>query len=145
MLPAVSALDCLVADLGIDPGDPGLVSYEATKFLLNRRQPDTTATLVLWQPDVIGQPFALPDGRGSRLPVLVEYLCGFYPAEHGTIVYMASPYSLFDPVVLRVPLGELEQELLPRVPTLVLPPLGEATIDRAVQERLQLGTAQPGT
>jgi hypothetical protein len=139
MLPAVSALDCLVADLGIDPGYPGLASYEATGFLLHLRRPDTTATLVLWQPDVVGQRFAAPDGRGSRLPVLVEYLGRFYPAEHETIVYLASPYSLADPVVRRIPLGLLEQDALPQAATLVIPALKTPTVDRAMLQRLQLG------
>ena len=143
MLPAISALDCLVADLGIDPARPGLVSYEATAFLLHRRQPDTTATLVLWQADVVGERFAAPDRRGSRLPVLVEYLSDFYPADHETIVYVASPYSIADPVIRRVPLGQLKQDALPPLPTLVLPALGEPKIDLAMAERLGLGPAPP--
>ena len=55
MLPAVSAEDCLFADLGVDPGEFGCQSYEATDFLLRRRQVDPSAALVLWQVAVIGE------------------------------------------------------------------------------------------
>src|SRR5437899_1041057 len=49
MLPAVSAEDCLFADLGVDPGENGCQSYEATDFLLRKREVDVSAALVLWQ------------------------------------------------------------------------------------------------
>src|SRR5262249_35515646 len=54
MLPAVSAEDCLFADLGIDPSVNGLQSYEASDFLLHERTVDTSAQLVLWQLGVVG-------------------------------------------------------------------------------------------
>jgi hypothetical protein len=34
MLPAVSAEDCLFADLGVDPGAAGCQSHEAADFLI---------------------------------------------------------------------------------------------------------------
>lgn len=34
IMPSISALDCLCADLKIDPGIHGLQSYEATEFIL---------------------------------------------------------------------------------------------------------------
>ena len=37
---AVSALDTLCADIGIDPSQPGMVTYEATDMLIRRRRPD---------------------------------------------------------------------------------------------------------
>ena len=49
MLPAVSALDCLFADLGIDPSFPGLQVLEATDFLLRNRRVLTDEHLVLHQ------------------------------------------------------------------------------------------------
>ena len=55
MLPGVSAEDCLVADLGVDPGESGWQSWEATSFLLHGFRPDPTAGLVLWQVDGIGK------------------------------------------------------------------------------------------
>ena len=67
MLPGVSAEDCLVADLGVDPGEHGWQSWEATGFLLRGFRPDPTAGLVLWQVDGIGKlDWNLdPDPRGA--------------------------------------------------------------------------------
>ena len=145
MLPAISALDCLFADLGLDPARSGLVSFEATALLLYRCQPDVAATLVLWQPEIVGELLGAPDGRGSRLSLLVEYLCRFYPAEHETIVYKASPYSVAGPIVRRVQLGRLTDDQLPRASSLVLPPLVEPQVDPAMLERLRLTTGTVGT
>ena len=79
MLPAVSAEDCLVADLGVDPGEHGWQSWEATGFLLHGFRPDPTAGLVLWQVDGIGKlDWNLdPDPRG--LQALAEVLGELYP------------------------------------------------------------------
>ena len=49
MLPGVSTDGCLFADLGINPGDSGVQSFEATDFLLYRRRFDPTSGLILWQ------------------------------------------------------------------------------------------------
>ena len=63
MLPGVSAEDCLVADLGVDPAASGWQSYEATKFLERRPAVETGAALVLWQIGVVGS--AEPHGGAA--------------------------------------------------------------------------------
>ena len=90
MLPAVSALDCLVADLGFDPADTGLHTYEATEFLMNARRPDPTATLVLWQLGVLGMADWGSEPNPAHVAVLAEYLRRWYPAEHEVVVYELS-------------------------------------------------------
>src|SRR6266536_5118205 len=92
MLPSVSAEDCLFADLGVDPGETGCQSYEATDFLLRERRIDTSAALVLWQIGVVGNLTYAPEGDPSRLPVLVDCLCTLYPPEHEVVLYEASPF-----------------------------------------------------
>jgi uncharacterized protein YabN with tetrapyrrole methylase and pyrophosphatase domain len=66
MLPAVSAEGCLFADLGVDPGLIGCLSFEATDFLVHRRRPDTAAGLVLWQIGVIGTASAGSTPRSAK-------------------------------------------------------------------------------
>ncbi len=83
MLPAVSAEDCLFADLEIDPATHGCQSYEATDFLLHGRTIDPSAALVLWQVGLVGDPLFRNGGYDrSALPLLVERLCRFYPPDH---------------------------------------------------------------
>ena len=48
MLAGISAEDCLIADLGVDPARNGCQSYEATDFLLNSRTIDALAQFILW-------------------------------------------------------------------------------------------------
>jgi uncharacterized protein YabN with tetrapyrrole methylase and pyrophosphatase domain len=123
MLPAVSALDCLVADLGIDPAATGLQSYEATDFVVYHRAVDEAATLVLWQIGVVGELGYAMEPRRDNLALLVERLAESYPHDHEVIVYEASPYPLVaDPVVLRLPLEELADAPVPLLSTLVVPP-----------------------
>jgi len=55
MLPAVSAEDCLFADLGMDPATAGCQSYEATDFLLRPKRFDVSVPLILWQVGIIGE------------------------------------------------------------------------------------------
>ena len=91
MLPAVSAEDCLFADLGIDPGLPGCQSFEGTDFLIHRRQFDVTSSLILWQIGAIGmQTCELQAYAPRNLAVLADYLAGFYGADHRVVVYEAS-------------------------------------------------------
>ena len=49
MLPGISALDCLFADLGIDPSYPGLQVFEATDFLVRKRKLLTDSHVIILQ------------------------------------------------------------------------------------------------
>jgi precorrin-6B methylase 1 len=139
MLPAVSALDCLVADLGIDPAATGLQSYEATDFLVHCRPLDETATLVLWQIGVVGELGVVTEPRRENLALLVERLAETYPREHEAIVYEASPYPLVaDPVILRLPLEGLPEAKVSLLSTLVVPPAQARRRDPEVAARLGL-------
>jgi tetrapyrrole (corrin/porphyrin) methylase-like protein len=139
MLPAVSALDCLVADLGIDPAVTGLQSYEATEFVVHRRRPDTVATLVLWQIGVIGELGYATEPSRANLAVLAEHLERSYSPSHEAIVYEASPYPVVaDPFVLRLPVEEIRDADVPLLATLVVPPARRPRRDRAALARLGL-------
>lgn len=122
MLPAVSAEDCLYADLGIDPGLSGRQSYEATTFLEQPRPIDGRAYLILWQISVIGEHRAVSSPRYEGLAELTEALLAHYPPEHEVVLYEASPYPTVNPIVDRLPLAALEQEQVTPMATLVIPP-----------------------
>ena len=44
MLPGVSALDCLCADLGIDIGEGSSQTFDATEMMMRARRPDPAHT-----------------------------------------------------------------------------------------------------
>lgn len=112
MLPGVSSLDCLFADLGVDPAAAGLQTYEAGDFLRRRPAVEPRAALVLWQVGVLESVEGLAALLGER-----------YPPEHRLVVYEASPYpgvaSRSDPV----PLGELVSVRLSQRSTLYVQPV----------------------
>jgi len=137
MLPGISAEDCLFADLGIDPANDGCQSFEATDFLLYRRDFDVRSTLILWQVGVIGQADYKPVYGVKGLEVLTSYLCQHYSSSHEVIVYEASPFPTCDPVIQRVPIDQLLQAVISPISTLLVPPQERARPDPQMFERLR--------
>ena len=141
MLPAVSAEDCLFADLGIDPGDGACQSFEATDMIIRARVPATDAHLVVWQVGVVAQ-LGLETG-GARVAELVQYLERFYPAEHMIIHYQAAQSVVADPTIEPVPLSELGSLALAVTSTLYVPPLGEREYDMEMAAAVDLDGSTP--
>ena len=122
MQPGVSAEDCLVADLGVDPGVSGLQSYEAGDFLRRRPAIEPTTALVLWQIGVVGTRTLSASVTAPALGELVGLLLERYPAEHEVVVYEASSYPGVAPLIRRVRLDELGSDAVTLASTLYVPP-----------------------
>lgn len=123
MLPAVSAEDCLFADLGIDPG-AGCQTYEASDFVLRPRGCDTGAYLVLWQPAAVGVFDASLDGSAEGLRALAVRLASLYPREHRAIIYEACEFPVGDARADAVAIDDLAHADIRPLSTLVVPPVG---------------------
>jgi uncharacterized protein YabN with tetrapyrrole methylase and pyrophosphatase domain len=124
MLPGISAEDCLLVDLDIDPGEHGCQSFEATDFLASRRKFDPTSALILWQVGVLGES-SIREGmvcRPERLRVLTSVLRRQYPARHRVVLYQAAQFPACDPMIKRVPLTRLPQHTILPITTLYIPP-----------------------
>ncbi len=123
MLPAVSAEDCLFADLGIDPGD-GCQAYEATDFLLGGRVVDIRSHLVIWQAGSIGNyTYEATQYDMSLLPQLVARLASIYGPTHPLTVYEAPFEPGGIPTMRRVGVAYLHEGMLTLASTLHIPPL----------------------
>jgi hypothetical protein len=138
MFPAVSSIDCLFADLGLDPALTGCQLYHATDLLIRSNEPDTSALLLLLQISVIGQPAHHTQPDWSGLQVLVDYLAEYYPREHEVIGYEASPFPVAGPIVERAPLSRLAEAKLTHGMTLVVPPATTREADPTMLDRLGL-------
>jgi uncharacterized protein YabN with tetrapyrrole methylase and pyrophosphatase domain len=138
MLAAVSAEDCLFADIGVDPATTGCASYDATDFLVHSRRVDTSVALILWQITVIGDLTAVSKPRLDNVHVLVERLREHYPPTHDVVVYEAPPFPVARPSVERVPLGKLAGARLTPLSTLFVPPASAPPVDTAMAARLGL-------
>lgn len=138
MHPGISAIDCLFADLGVDPGDVGCQQWEATDFLLRRRRFDPCSALVLWQFGLVGVADVREAELWSRdgLRVLVEVLRETYPADHEVVVYEATTLPITPPKVHRVPLRRLARAPVTATSTLYVPPLPDRETDGAMLKRL---------
>ncbi len=136
MLPAVSAEDCLFADLGIDPGDGACQSFEATDMLIRGRVPAADAHLIVWQVGVVGR-MQLTTG-GSHVDALVDYLTRFYPADHLVTHYQAAQSIISAPTIQTVPLRDLPTLPLSVTSTLYVPPVGERDYDMALAASIGL-------
>ena len=138
MLPGISAEDCLFADLGLDPARFGCQCYEATDFLVHRRRVDTSAALILWQLGTVGNSAASEHAVPSGLGVLVEVLLELFSPDHEVVVYEASPYPGFDPLISRAPLADLRPDHVTAMSTLYVPPARPAELDVTMMDRLGL-------
>jgi uncharacterized protein YabN with tetrapyrrole methylase and pyrophosphatase domain len=139
MLPAVSAEDCLFADLGIDPAAQGCQSYDATDFLINTRRLDPTSAVVLWQIGIAGDWTYRQNGYDlAALPLLIEKLRAYYRPDHPVVVYEAAVLPGCAPRVLQVPLAALSATSLSVASTLYIPPANPPVRDVAVYQQLGL-------
>jgi len=140
MAPAVSAEDCLFADLGVDPASAGCQSYEATNFLVRRRHVDPYAALVLWQIGVIGDRGVREPGTYNRegIDALIEALSNIYSPDHSSVVYRAAEWPIGGPYIQPVPLTRLHDAEITPLSTLYVPPKPQPPLDDEMIERLNL-------
>jgi uncharacterized protein YabN with tetrapyrrole methylase and pyrophosphatase domain len=136
MLPGISAEACLYADIGLNAGDRGVQSFEATDFLLSRRRFDPTSELILWQVGVLGEAYTrdgqLPP-RADRLQFLVDRLRRSYPARHRVLLYQAASFAGDRAVIRSVRLERLSRTAITPMSTLYVPALAQRPVDRRVQ------------
>ncbi len=142
MLPAVSAEDCLIAELGIDPATAGCRSYEATDFLIYRRALDPTSGLILWQIGAIGELGYKSEGdrpwNPDGLSALTERLLEGYHRDHEVIVYEAATLPVCRSKIARVAVERLPTAPVTIVSTLYVPPMTKPQVDTAMLQRLRM-------
>lgn len=141
MKPGISALDCLCADLGVDPAYPGMQTFEASEVLLRKRPLDTSIHVVLWQVGLIGeQGYRRKGFINDKFPILVEYLQQYYGDDYEVTHYVAARHATFEPTIA---VHKLSEMLDPRVratfsgiSTFYIPPKDAAQTDPEMAARL---------
>lgn len=139
LYPGVSAEDCLVADLGIDPGVSGLQTYEAADFLVHPRIFEPRTPLVLWQLAALGdrsRSTFRTDPAWVR--ALAQVLAEDYPDDHSVTVYEAAIGPFDDTRIETVPLNRLHDLEFTQASTLYVPPIGAPEADHDRLRRLGL-------
>jgi precorrin-6B methylase 1 len=139
MLPAVSALDSLIADLALDPATSGLQTYEATYFFVRRPPVDPHATLVLLQVGMLGEAGgAATESVAPRFRLLIDRLVEHYGPEREAVLYEASPYPGTAPAVERFALGAADARVPSVMATLCVPGAGRPQVDPEARRGLEL-------
>lgn len=127
MEPGISAEDCLIADLGLDPAEYGCQSYEATQYLTRKYTLDPYQMQIFWQIGYAGE-LTLRTSRANKdnkgLTVFTDKLLKYYPEDKEVIIYEASEFPMFEPVIRKMPLRDLPDSKPTEISTLVVP--GEA-------------------
>ncbi|ARD21322.1 MULTISPECIES: SAM-dependent methyltransferase [Shewanella] len=123
MIPGISAEDCLIADLGIDPGRFGCQQFEASQFMFYKRQYDPSCYLILWQIGLAGDRSLAKFSTGAaHRQVLIELLSEVYPLDHQVILYEAAVLPIDNIRIETLSLSELVTAEIHMHTTLVIPP-----------------------
>ena len=123
MLPAVSSLDCLFCDLGIDPAG-GCQIFEATDLMLRQRHLDVGSHLIIFQVAALGDLTYNKKGYESKnISSLGKYLLKYYPSDLEIKGYEAAQYSVCEPSITCTTIERLIKEGLSGIHTLYVPPL----------------------
>jgi len=123
MEPGISSEACLYADLGIDPGRNGVLSIEATQFLLEDRRIDNRSLLLLWQVALTGDLGCTRfHAEPSEIAKLVERLLLDYPPDHQVILYEAARLSVEPFRAEYLALRDIPDAHYEEYTTLVVPP-----------------------
>lgn len=141
MLPGISAEDCLVADLGIDPAHFGCQSYEATQFLFRKYRIDPYMTQIIWQIGLAGEhthTVLNADHCQNGLQLLTDVLLKHYPQQHQIILYEAATFPVCEPKIEKLSLIDLPSAKPSLISTLVIPALGLPDYDEDKLAKLGL-------
>jgi uncharacterized protein YabN with tetrapyrrole methylase and pyrophosphatase domain len=141
MLPGISALDCIIIDLGLDPALLGLQMYEATELLVRRRPLQNDVPCLLWQ---VGSAevayYTEGETTAQQLSGLQRHLLTFYPADHELTAVFNSPWPSAASILRKFPLKEMTSNhaFLHQGVTLFIPPMEvRATADLELLHRLE--------
>ena len=147
MRAGISALDTLCADIGIDPSQPGMQTFEATDTLIRRRRLDPELHLVIWQVGLVGDLGYRREGSlNSGFSVLLDYLEETYGPDHEVVNYIGSRYPGIEPIRASHTIASLRdpeiQKTITGISTFYIPPAKVAKSDPDMLMRL--GLLKPG-
>ncbi len=130
MLAGVSAFDCMLVDLDVDPSE-GTLIYEVNDMLIHKRRLLPDMHCFIWQVGgVESETFSSSMSLPCRFLRLKKYLLQFYPPEHESVIITCATNPAVDAKLTRVKLGALETEpvQMHAGATLYIPPVQEPVV-----------------
>ena len=132
VLPGISAMDCLFAELMVDPCVGGMQMYEATDLLLRRRPLQPDVPLFIWQiGNVETRLHTTRVSRPERFARLRDYLLRFYSPHHRITAAYSTSHPLMPSTIRRFALADIcaYAHLLHAGFTIFLPPTHERPVE----------------
>lgn len=126
IVPGVSTLDCLFADLGLDLVQSGCQIFGAKAFLARRQRPERSVGLILSLDEE-----AAPGG-------LLEALRSAYGVDHKAVLYEPARYAVLEPVIRHCSIEDIGEADLAEVSIVYVPAKdagGRASADQRLRKR----------
>ena len=130
MIPGVSAVDCMFADLEVDPAQYGCVMLEASDYVLTNRRVDTTIPLILWQVGVVCVREFSFERSNNNVDLLKDRLLEDYDPDHPIVCYVASTLAGSSPQVQVGTIGKLELLDISASTTCLIKPIDVSALNR---------------
>ena len=122
VIPAISAFDCLLADLEIDPLN-GCFSIEANELINKNKQIDPTNHLIIWQVGLINDVHSKENHNLYDIKALKKKLLQTYDMEHECILYESSMYPHIPCKKITTIISNIDQMPISRITTAYIPPI----------------------
>lgn len=124
IIPALSSLDCLYADLAIDPARGGIYIVDASELIAFGKLLDPSSHLVIEQIGMVGN-MGRPTNKVNTiaLEALQSYILDFYPENHKCTLYEAALYPRMAPKIINFELSKLLKQKFTTITTLYVPPV----------------------
>ena len=140
VLPGISSLDAIFADLQFDPVVHGVQMYEATDLLLRRRPLLHDVPAIIWQVGPLETALHTERvSRPERFARFVAHLRRYYPARHQVKAIYCSPHPLLPPHILRFAIedmGDYAAEIHSGFTLYVPPSAGRPVVDRELATQM---------
>lgn len=123
ILPAISAFDCLLTDLEIDP-IKGCFSIEANELINKNKHIDPTNHLIIWQVGLIDdRRSAENDCIHNDIKSLKDKLLRSYNSRHECFFYEASIYPHIPCKKIKTTISRMDKVPISRITTAYIPPI----------------------
>lgn len=108
VVPGVSAMDCIFADLFVDPSMNGIQMFEATEMLLRGRLLQTDVAALIWQIGALETGlYSTYSSRPERFQRFKDHLLRFYPSHHTVFAVHSATHSLLKPEIYEFEISDI--------------------------------------
>lgn len=135
VLPAISSLDCLFADLRVDPVG-GCYSIDATELLVYEKPICISNHVIIWQIGLVGLLGNTTEKQNVvAITMLKEKLLLLYGPDHDIILYEAAIYPHLQPKINKITIKDIHEKLMSSITTAYISPKIQNSInfDRLIQ------------